>query len=64
MIRTVLFDLDGTLLNTLEDLCDSVNAALKSFGFHERSKDEIEGFIGNGVNGCSNGRFRPNGRGR
>ena len=31
MNKMVIFDLDGTLLNTLEDLCDSVNYALKKF---------------------------------
>ena len=37
---TVIFDLDGTLLNTLEDLADGVNAALKHFGRPERTLDE------------------------
>lgn len=45
----VIFDLDGTLTNTLEDLKDSVNYALKSFGFPERNIDEIRSFVGNGV---------------
>ena len=38
---TVIFDLDGTLLNTLEDLADGVNAALKHFGRPERTLDEV-----------------------
>ena len=38
--NTVIFDLDGTLLNTLEDLGDSVNHALKSFGYPERTYEE------------------------
>jgi phosphoglycolate phosphatase len=46
---TVLFDLDGTLLDTLRDLCDSVNFALKHIGFPERTEKEIESFIGRGV---------------
>ena len=45
----VIFDLDGTLLNTLEDLMDSVNFALKSLGMPERSYEEIRHFVGNGV---------------
>lgn len=49
MIHAVIFDLDGTLLNTLEDLCDSTNFALKKFGYPERTKDEIRCFVGNGV---------------
>lgn len=49
MIDTIIFDLDGTLLNTLEDLSDSVNHALRNSGFPERSIDEIRGFVGNGV---------------
>ena len=46
---TVIFDLDGTLLNTLEDLADGVNAALKHFGRPERTLDEVRQFVGNGV---------------
>ena len=46
---TLLFDLDGTLLDTLNDLCNSANHALRTFGFVERSRDEIRSFVGNGV---------------
>lgn len=46
---TVIFDLDGTLLNTLEDLTDSVNFALTLYGFPCRKIDEIRHFVGNGV---------------
>ena len=49
MIDTVLFDLDGTLTNTLADLKNSVNFALDKFGFPERNTDEIRSFVGNGV---------------
>lgn len=49
MLNTVIFDLDGTLLNTLDDLADSVNFALGKFGFPERSHEEIKSFVGNGV---------------
>lgn len=49
MIDTIIFDLDGTLLNTLEDLKDSTNYALKKFGYPERTLDEIRCFVGNGV---------------
>ncbi len=45
----VIFDLDGTLTDTLEDLKNSVNFALKSFGFPERTLDEVRAFVGNGV---------------
>lgn len=45
----VLFDLDGTLLDTLEDLKDAVNYMLRSFGLPERSMEEIRAFVGNGV---------------
>lgn len=45
----VIFDLDGTLTDTLEDLKNSVNFALKSFGFPERTLDEVRSFVGNGV---------------
>lgn len=46
---TVIFDLDGTLLNTLEDLTDSVNYALKLHGYPKRTIEEIRSFVGNGV---------------
>ena len=49
MIHCVIFDLDGTLLNTLDDLCDSTNYALKQFGYQERTLEEVRGFVGNGV---------------
>lgn len=49
MYNTVIFDLDGTLLNTLSDLHASVNFALRELSFPERSIEEIRRFIGNGV---------------
>lgn len=49
MIDTIIFDLDGTLLNTLEDLMDSVNYALERQGFPLRSLEEIRSFVGNGI---------------
>jgi len=45
----ILFDLDGTLLDTLEDLKDSVNYALAQYGCPPRSLDEVRDFIGNGA---------------
>ena len=47
--KTLIFDLDGTLLNTLIDLASSVNYAMRECGFNERTTDEIRRFIGNGV---------------
>ena len=44
-----LFDLDGTLLNTLEDLADGTNHALASFGYPRRTLEEIRRFVGNGA---------------
>ena len=49
MITTIVFDLDGTLLDTLEDLTDSVNYAIGKFGFPKRTLDEIRSFVGNGI---------------
>lgn len=49
MKNTVIFDLDGTLLNTLEDLADSVNFALKEYSCPLRTYDEVRSFVGNGV---------------
>lgn len=45
----ILFDLDGTLLDTLEDLADATNYALRQFGLPERSLDYIRSVIGNGA---------------
>lgn len=45
----VIFDLDGTLLDTLEDLYRAVNAALVANGMPERTIDEVRQFVGNGV---------------
>lgn len=49
MIDTIIFDMDGTLLNTLEDLSDSVNYALKHSGFPTRTIEEVRSFVGNGA---------------
>ncbi len=46
---TYVFDLDGTLLNTLQDLATSCNFALHSAGMPERTLDEVRWFVGNGV---------------
>ena len=46
---SIVFDLDGTLIDTLEDLMNSVNFALEKFNFPKRNIDEIRSFVGNGV---------------
>lgn len=47
--NTVIFDLDGTLLNTLDDLRDSLNEILIQKGYKTRSIEEVRRFVGNGV---------------
>ena len=47
--QTAIFDLDGTLLDTLQDLADSANYALAQSGFPQRTVDEVRAFVGNGV---------------
>ena len=47
--KAVIFDLDGTLLDTLQDLCNSTNDALLQFGYQERTLEEVRMFVGNGV---------------
>ncbi len=49
MLRTVVFDLDGTLLDTLADLSASVNHALREHHIPERSTAEVRQFLGNGI---------------
>ena len=46
---TIIFDLDGTLLNTLDDLRDSLNDILIQKGYSTRSLEEVKRFVGNGV---------------
>lgn len=46
---TIIFDMDGTLLNTLDDLADATNYALRMMQLPERSIDEVRCFVGNGV---------------
>lgn len=48
-ITTIIFDLDGTLLDTLEDLADGVNYALAQYGYPVRTMEEVRRFVGNGV---------------
>lgn len=48
-IKAVVFDLDGTLLNTLPDLCALTNAVLADRGYPTYSLEEIRGFIGDGI---------------
>lgn len=45
----VLFDMDGTLLNTLADLTAAVNHTLRAYGYPAREMDEVRAFVGNGV---------------
>ncbi len=47
--RAVIFDLDGTLINSLEDLADSVNEALSKHGYKTHSVSQYKKFIGNGA---------------
>ena len=47
--KLVVFDLDGTLLNTLEDLAFSTNDALTAHGLPARTIDEVRRFVGNGI---------------
>jgi len=48
-IEAVIFDLDGTLVNTIEDLADSTNILLNRYDFEPRTLDEYIRFIGNGA---------------
>ena len=47
--QTILFDLDGTLLDTLEDLADAVNHILERHRCPQRTLDEVRAFVGNGL---------------
>lgn len=47
--KAVIFDLDGTLLNTLEDLTDSTNYALEKFNYPTKTVAQVRNYVGNGV---------------
>lgn len=47
--QLVIFDMDGTILNTLEDLTDSVNHALEQLGLPTHTIEEVRNFVGNGI---------------
>ena len=47
--KTLIFDLDGTLLDTLQDLAAATNYTLRKNGFPERTTDEVRMFVGNGI---------------
>ena len=47
--RLAIFDLDGTVLNTLDDLAAAANAALEMHGFPRHSVEDVRRFVGNGV---------------
>lgn len=49
MVTGILFDLDGTLLDTLEDLADAVNHTMDHYGYPRRSLEEVRRFVGNGA---------------
>ena len=62
--KYAIFDLDGTLLNTLEDLKNSVNYSLKHFSMPEKTTEEIRLFLGNGAvslfeRSVPNGKYNP-----
>ncbi len=47
--KLVIFDMDGTLLYTLEDLTDGLNYALQLNGFPTKTMSEVRGYVGNGI---------------
>ncbi len=47
--KLIIFDMDGTILDTLEDLADSTNYALDVMGYPARTIDEVRSFVGNGI---------------
>lgn len=50
MIKAIVWDLDGTLLNTIDDLANSVNFALSKYNLPSKTVSEVKKAVGNGVN--------------
>ena len=48
-IKGIIFDLDGTLADTMPDLTDAINVGLKALGFPERPRSDVRGWIGEGL---------------
>ena len=48
-VKTVIFDLDGTVLNTLDDLADACNQTMRHFSAPEHTVDEVRRMVGGGV---------------
>ena len=59
MKKLVIFDLDGTLLDTIEDLGSATNDALRTLGFPERKRDEYYGLVGRGIMNLFRGAVPP-----
>lgn len=49
MVKTILFDLDGTLLDTLEDLTNSINYMLEKLGLEQKTVPMVQSYVGNGI---------------
>ena len=49
MIKLIIFDLDGTLLDTSGDICSVLNCSLKKFGLPELSLEKTMEYVGNGA---------------
>src|ERR1039457_3396264 len=60
--KAVLFDLDGTLLNTIDDLADAMNAALAACGLPTHTAAACKYFVGDGVRNCAERSLPPDRR--
>lgn len=60
MYNTIIFDLDGTLLNTIDDLADSVNYVLNKYGWQQHTVAQVQSHVGNGIRNLME-RSVPNG---
>ena len=49
IFKAAIFDMDGTLVDTLEDIFDGVNEMLEHYNFPARTLDEVRNFVGNGA---------------